>query len=123
MSKVARCSVANHNAAALNATNPMLSPAAARSASPLDDHGARNDNDLPAVHAASAFGAPVHAGTAATLYLDDHAVRTLAWCKRRSLREASRYSQNKSKCDNSLHSSSPCVTIPLANHDPGNLAS
>jgi hypothetical protein len=83
--------VANHDAAAINAADPMLSSAAARSSS-FYDHGARNDNNFPAVRAASAFGSTMKAGTAATFHLDDHAVRTLAGCQWRGLRGASRYS-------------------------------
>ena len=81
--------VANHDAAAVNATDPMLSPAAARSSS-FYDHSAWNDNNFPAVGAASAFGSTMKAGTAATFDLDDHAIRTLTRCKRRSLRDPSR---------------------------------
>jgi hypothetical protein len=82
--------VANHHAAAVNATDPMPSSATARSSSFYDHSGAWNDNDFPAVRAASAFGSAMKASTAATLYLDDHAVRTLAGGKRRSLRDTSR---------------------------------
>jgi hypothetical protein len=123
MSEVARGSVANHDAAAFNAAHPMLTSAAARSSSRLYDHGAWNNNDFPAIRTASAGRSTVKADTAASLYLDDHAVRTLARRQRHSLCDASRYAQNESKCDNSIHSSSPCVGIAPANHDPGNLAS
>jgi hypothetical protein len=115
--------VANHDAAAFNAANPMLASATAGSRS-LDDDGARNDNHFPAaIQAASTFRSPMLTRTAATLYSNDHAVRTLAGRKRRSLRDASRYPKNESKCDKSVHSFSPCVSVAPPDHGPGNLKS
>src|SRR3984957_20831273 len=95
--------VANHDAAAVDTTDPMLTSATARSSS-FYHHGARNDDDFPAVGTAAAFRSAMKTSTAATFHLDDHAVRTLAGRQRRGLRGASRYSQNESKCYNSVHS-------------------
>jgi hypothetical protein len=113
--------VANHHAAAVNATDPMLSSATARSSSFYDHSGAWNDNDFSAVRTASAFGSAMKASTAAPLYLDDHAVRTLAGGKRRSLRGTCRYPKNESKCDKSVHSFSPCISVATQDHGPGDL--
>jgi hypothetical protein len=90
MREVARRLVANHDAAAVDAANPMLSSAAARSWT-RDDHGsAWNDDDFGAVRAASAVGPAMKAETAAPGYLNDHAVRALVRCKRHGLHRSAR---------------------------------
>jgi len=113
---VTRGLVANHPATAVRKTDPMPSHATARSCARCDDHGSWNDNDL-AVRAASAIGPAMKAGATAARYLDRHAGRGLARCKRHGLHSASRQSQNESKSDKPVHSFSPCIAIapPIMN--------
>jgi hypothetical protein len=77
-SEITRRSVADHDAAAVNATNPMPSCAAARSVSRFYHHDSRSDHDIAAVWPASTFGPAMKTETAAALYLDNRAVRGLA---------------------------------------------
>jgi hypothetical protein len=82
----------------------MLSHATAGTRARRHDDCAWNDNDRStAVRAASTSAVAMKAGTAATLYLDNHAVRILDRRKRHGPRAACRQSQHEGQGDEFVH--------------------